>query len=347
MANVPSARAAAADRIESPSAPVARSTNELRVTADAGREAEVHEFDTPADVPQQPDVGPRDVVLAPDFDVAEVAIGRGVDSARVAVIAGDVDADWLGAMLARPAGQPVAPPAAHRFPERLLVVVPTYNEAENLERLIAAIGRHLVCDVLVVDDGSPDGTGAIADRIATQNPRVHVLHRDSKRGLGRAYLAGFEWALARGYERVFEMDCDFSHAPWDLPRLAHASLSAELVIGSRYVDGGCTEGWSGFRRLVSRFGNFYARAWLGLPLHDMTAGYRCFRSTLLRAIDFERVTSNGYAFQVEMTWRAHELGARIREIPVHFVDRDAGRSKMNRSIALEAMRKVPMLRMRG
>jgi dolichol-phosphate mannosyltransferase len=185
----------------------------------------------------------------------------------------------------------------------------------------------------------------IADELAAAGPRVSVLHRAEKQGLGRAYLAGFAWALERGYERVFEMDCDFSHPPWDLPRLADAARSADLVIGSRYVSGGRTTGWALSRRLLSRCANLYTRAFLGLGVHDWTAGFRCYDTALLGALELGSVRTDGYAFQIEMTWRTRRQGGSVRELPIRFVDREAGKSKMSRAIALEAVLTVPRMRL--
>jgi len=239
-----------------------------------------------------------------------------------------------------------------------LVVVPTYNEAETLELTAAAIFEHLVCDLLVVDDNSPDGTGAIADGLAKASDRVHVLHRTKKEGLGRAYVAAFAWALQRDYERVLQMDCDLSHPPERLPDLVRASLGeseagkdeangrgADLVLGSRFVPGAGTEGWAARRRWLSLGANFYARTVLGLAARDCTGGFRCFRSELLRRIDLENVGARGYGFQVEMTWLAKRAGARIAEVPIQFSERYAGKSKMSFGIMLEAWLLVLKLRL--
>ena len=290
--------------------------------------------------------------VVPDFALLEELVERGVDSSMIAVVHGEADPNWLQATLRRRPGAPIVPPAPYDFGARILVVVPTYNERENLEPLIEAIGRHLVADVLVVDDGSPDGTGEVADRLAAERANVHVLHRTQKQGIGRAYLAGFQWGFEHGakhgsdYELMFEMDADFSHAPWDLPRFVPAIERADLVIGSRYVPGGDTTGWDAKRRALSKFGNGYARTFLGGGLSDMTAGYRCFRTAALKKLDFDAVTTDGYAFQIEMAHRIRKTGGSVREIPVHFVDRFAGNSKMSKAIAFEAMWKVPLLRFR-
>ncbi|MGA0121412.1 MAG: polyprenol monophosphomannose synthase [Gaiellales bacterium] len=238
-------------------------------------------------------------------------------------------------------------------PERFLVCLPTYNERENLERMVAAIdaarGRcPIPGDILVIDDGSPDGTGQIADGLATRHPWVHVLHRTAKEGLGRAYLAGFRWALEHDYAYVLEMDCDFSHDPARIPDLlAAARVDADLVIGSRYVRGGGVRDWSAVRRAISRGGCLYAKALLGLPVNDLTGGFKCFRREVLEAIDLDGVAAEGYAFQIEMTFRAALLGFRIREIPITFTDRVAGGSKMSRRIVVEASWRVPSLKARA
>jgi dolichol-phosphate mannosyltransferase len=227
-----------------------------------------------------------------------------------------------------------------------LVVIPTYNEKDNLEAIVHAVHDYLDCDVLVVDDGSPDGTGAIADRMAAADSRIHVLHRQGKQGLGTAYIAGFRFAIERGFSRVCEMDADFSHAPWDLPRLVHASDAAELVIGSRYVQGGCTRGWSCRRRMLSRGANLYARIVLASGVNDNTAGFRCFQVDALATLDLDAVHAQGYAFQIEMAFRMKRGGFQVREIPIHFIDRRVGQSKMDGGIAVEALLLVPRLRNR-
>ena len=229
------------------------------------------------------------------------------------------------------------------------LILPTYNEAENLERIVRAALPQLAeaspePHVLVVDDRSPDGTGAIADRLAAELPEVEVLHRGAKEGLGRAYLAGFGHALDRGADHVIEMDADFSHDPADLPRLLRED--ADLVLGSRYVPGGGVENWGLFRRALSRGGSLYARAILGVPIHDLTGGYKCFRRATLEGIDYANTHADGYGFQIELTYRAYKAGYRVREIPIVFRDREQGTSKMNARIALEAIWKVPALRFR-
>ncbi len=227
-----------------------------------------------------------------------------------------------------------------------LIIIPTYNEAENLERLLDAVfDVQPDVHVLVVDDGSPDGTGDIADRRAEQDERVHVLHREGKLGLGTAYITGFKWALERDYPRVFEMDCDFSHQPKYIPDFLRASQSADLVLGSRYVPGGGTENWGWTRQLTSRGGNLYARLILGLPYKDLTGGFKCFRREVLETIDLDAIASVGYAFQIELTYRAHKAGFRITEVPIVFPDREQGVSKMSSGIVGEAMRNVLKLRL--
>ncbi|PHX80605.1 MAG: dolichyl-phosphate beta-D-mannosyltransferase [Thermoleophilia bacterium] len=237
--------------------------------------------------------------------------------------------------------------------ERYIVCLPTYNECENLEPMIMAIAaareRAMIAgDVLVIDDGSPDGTGQIADHLAAEHDWVHVLHRTHKEGLGRAYLAGFDWALERDYAYILEMDCDFSHDPGRLPDLlAAAQHGADLVLGSRYVHGGGVRDWSAARRIISRSGCLYAQAFLQLGIHDLTGGFKCFRRAVLEAIDLADVTAEGYAFQIEMTYRTSLLGFRIEEIPITFTDRVAGGSKMSRRIVAEASWRVPSLRLRA
>lgn len=234
------------------------------------------------------------------------------------------------------------------MPDRGLVVVPTYNERENLPAIVPRIlETDSRLDVLVVDDGSPDGTGAIADEMAAANPRVHVLHRTAKEGLGRAYLAGFRWALERDYAWVFEMDADFSHDPKYLAALLEAVQGADLVIGSRYKSGVNVINWPMSRLLLSWFANKYVRWITRLPLTDATGGFKCFRREVLAAIPLDRVRSNGYAFQVEMSYRAWKRGFRLLEVPIVFVDRVEGQSKMNKRIVREAVWMVWWLRLQG
>jgi dolichol-phosphate mannosyltransferase len=233
---------------------------------------------------------------------------------------------------------------------RAVVCLPTYNERENLERMVRALGDVLPDGgrVLVIDDGSPDGTGAVADRLAAELGFVDVLHRQRKEGLGPAYIAGFRRALADGAELVLELDCDFSHDPRDVPRLLAAAESADLVLGSRYVPGGGVDGeWGALRRIVSRGGSVYASLLLGVRVRDLTGGFKCFHRRVLETIDLEQVTSRGYAFQIEVTYRALRAGFRVAEVPIRFVDREAGHSKMSRAIVLEAIWKVPLLRLRA
>ena len=295
--------------------------------------------------------GPRPpslpLVVVRDFATAEAKIRDGVDSERIVILAGqDEPAAAIAAERGRAEGRGPVPVRPHRAPRRTLVVIPTFNEKDNLEPILRAVHSYLDTDVLVVDDGSPDGTGAIADRLAAADPRIRVLHRQGKQGLGTAYLAGFRVAIDSGYERVCEMDADFSHAPWDLPRLVMAAESADLVIGSRYVKGGCTVGWDFRRRLLSRGANLYARTILGSGIRDNTAGFRCFAVAALRELDLAAVSAQGYAFQIEMAFRMVRAGFRVREIPIHFVDRRVGASKMDGRIAREALLLVPKLRRR-
>jgi dolichol-phosphate mannosyltransferase len=225
------------------------------------------------------------------------------------------------------------------------VCLPTYNERENLEAMLRAL-EPLGVHVLVVDDNSPDGTGEIADRLAGELHFVSVLHRERKEGLGPAYLAGFRRALADGAELVLELDCDFSHNPSDVQRLVAAcEAGADLALGSRYVAGGGTENWGLGRRIVSWGGSFYARALLGVGVRDLTGGFKCYRRRVLETIDLDAIDSKGYAFQIETTYRTLRKGFRVVEVPINFVDRTAGHSKMSRSIFLEAVVKVPLLRL--
>jgi dolichol-phosphate mannosyltransferase len=221
---------------------------------------------------------------------------------------------------------------------RVLVIIPTYNERENLpvvsERLFAAVPT---VSLLVVDDGSPDGTGALADELAAADPRVHVLHRVAKAGLGGAYIAGFDWALGNGFDVVVEMDADGSHAPEQLPTLLAALGDADLVLGSRWVPGGAVVNWPRRRELLSRGGNVYTRILLGIPVKDATGGYRAFRRRVLEKIDYAAVASQGYCFQVDLAWRAVQAGFRVRELPITFAERERGESKMSGSIVREAL----------
>ena len=231
-------------------------------------------------------------------------------------------------------------------PERALVIVPTYNERENIRRLVDAVlrqdGR---IEVLVVDDGSPDGTGQIVADLSAADPRVHLLERAQKMGLGTAYIAGFRWALERGYDYVLEMDADFSHDPAHLPQFLRAIEDADLVLGSRYQQGRVTVvNWPIGRLILSYTANLYARAVTGLPVWDATGGFKCFRRAVLESVDFSHVRSNGYAFQIEMSFRAWKRSFRIVEIPIVFVDRTEGTSKMSQSIVREAIWMVWRLR---
>jgi dolichol-phosphate mannosyltransferase len=224
------------------------------------------------------------------------------------------------------------------------VCLPTYNERENLEAMLRALGDKGV-HVLVIDDNSPDGTGEIADRLAEELGYVSVLHRPRKEGLGPAYLAGFRRALDDGAELVLEMDCDFSHDPNDVPRLVAATAEADLVLGSRYVAGGGVANWGLLRRIISAGGSWYARVFLQVRVRDLTGGFKCYRRAVLEAIDLDAIHSKGYAFQIETTYRALRAGFRVVEVPIRFVDREAGGSKMSKAIVAEAIWKVPLLRL--
>ena len=231
---------------------------------------------------------------------------------------------------------------------RAVVCVPTYDERENLEPLVRALGEALDTSrdrVLVIDDGSPDGTGELADRLAAELEWLDVLHRTRKEGIGRAYLAGFTRALESGAELVLEMDCDFSHDPRDVPRLiAACENGADLALGSRWVAGGGTVNWGLLRRLISRGGSLYARLVLGVSVRDLTGGFKCFRRVVLETIDRDAIAARGYGFQIEGTYRALRAGFGVVELPITFVDRRVGESKMSGAIVLEAMRQVPVLR---
>jgi dolichol-phosphate mannosyltransferase len=230
---------------------------------------------------------------------------------------------------------------------RSTICLPTYDERENLEPMVHALAAVLPGDarVLVVDDNSPDGTGRIADALAAEHAFVDVLHRPHKEGLGPAYIAGFRRALSEGADLVLEMDCDFSHDPRDVPKLIDGARDADVVLGSRYAAGGRVENWGAGRRFVSRGGSLYARFLLGVPVRDLTGGFKCYRREVLEAIDLETVASAGYAFQIETTYRALRRGFRVVEVPITFSDREAGKSKMTKRIFLEAVWKVPALRL--
>jgi dolichol-phosphate mannosyltransferase len=231
-----------------------------------------------------------------------------------------------------------------------VVCLPTYNERENIEPMIRALGSVLdtaTDRVLVIDDGSPDGTGVLADRLAEELPWVSVLHRETKEGIGPAYAAGFRRALAEDAQLVLEMDCDFSHDPADVPRLIAASENADLVLGSRYVDGGGTENWGRLRRFVSRGGCLYAQLLLGVGVRDLTGGFKCFRREAIEAIDLDAVSARGYGFQIETTYRVLRAGLRVQEIPIRFTERRVGDSKMSGAIVAEAAWRVPLLRLRS
>jgi dolichol-phosphate mannosyltransferase len=229
------------------------------------------------------------------------------------------------------------------------LVLPTYNEASNVDRVVRAAREQLpdVARILIVDDNSPDGTGQIADRLQAELPGVSALHRAQKEGIGPAYVAGFRRALAEGADLVVQMDADFSHDPGDLPRLIAAADDADLVLGSRYVDGGAVADWGPVRRLISRGGSAYARAVLGVRVRDLTGGFKVFRRDVLEAIDLESISSAGYAFQVETTYRAVRAGFRVVEVPITFTERRVGESKMTGGIVLEAALKVPGMRARS
>ncbi|MGQ0665755.1 MAG: polyprenol monophosphomannose synthase [Nitrospiraceae bacterium] len=295
----------------------------------------------------QPTLESGEAFVVPSFEVAEALIARGADSARIAISRIDPsDADYPGYAQAA-SNKPLVPVVPFRFDRSILIVLPTYNERENLEALVRTVGQYLIADFLIVDDNSPDGTGQLADELSRQHQHVHVLHRTTKEGLGPAYIAGFQWGLARGYQLMLEMDCDFSHPPWDLPRLVHRSRTADLVIGSRYIPGGGTENWERRRRLVSKLGNAYVQLFLGSSIHDWTGGFRCYRRELLADMNLETVQAKGYVFQVEMAWRACQLRAKICELPIRFSDRVQGQSKLGWPTIVEALREVPRMYFRA
>jgi dolichol-phosphate mannosyltransferase len=224
---------------------------------------------------------------------------------------------------------------------RIVVIIPTFNECENLPVIIGRVRTSVPeAHILVADDNSPDGTGRIADELAAADDHIHVMHRLGKEGLGAAYLAGFAWALQEGYDVVVEMDADGSHQPEQLPRLLDALRNADLVLGSRWVPGGRTENWPKSRQVISQGGSAYTRIMLGVPLRDATGGYRAFRAETLRRLDLHEVASQGYCFQIDLAWRALQRGMRVREVPITFVERTAGASKMSRKIVVEALWRV-------
>ena len=224
---------------------------------------------------------------------------------------------------------------------RIVVIIPTYNESENLPVIVGRVRSAVAeADILVVDDNSPDGTGRLADEIAAADPQVHVMHRLGKGGLGAAYLAGFAWALQEGFGVIVEMDADGSHQPEQLPRLLEALRDADLVLGSRWVPGGGVENWPRSRELLSKGGSLYARTMLGVRVRDVTGGYRAFRADTLRKLDLHDVVSQGYCFQIDLAWRALQRGLRVKEVPILFVERTAGVSKMSQKIVVEAMWRV-------
>ncbi|HZO69249.1 MAG TPA: polyprenol monophosphomannose synthase [Kribbellaceae bacterium] len=235
------------------------------------------------------------------------------------------------------------PAGPDRYAElgRILVIIPTYNEAENIDPIVARVRTSVPeAHILVADDNSPDGTGELADKLAAADQHVHVLHRKGKEGLGAAYIAGFGWGMDNGYGVLVEMDADGSHQPEELPRLLDALGSADLVLGSRYVKGGAVRNWPKHREVLSRGGNIYTRLAIGVPLADATGGYRAFRRETLEGIGLDQVASAGYCFQVDLAWRALKKGFRVVEVPITFIERERGTSKMSQAIVVEAMLKV-------
>ncbi|HUY78684.1 MAG TPA: polyprenol monophosphomannose synthase [Ktedonobacterales bacterium] len=231
---------------------------------------------------------------------------------------------------------------------RSLIVIPTYNERENIATLLGEVfAAAPMTDILIIDDNSPDGTGALVDSLAAQDSRLRVLHRPGKLGLGTAYVRGFEYAIEQGYDHVFEMDADFSHDPRYLPAFFQAAQSADLVIGSRYIAGGGTPNWSALRKFISGGGNIFARAVLGIPVHDCTSGYRCYSTAALSTLNLNAIKAQGYAFQIELVYNIWKSGFRIREVPIIFVDRRVGKSKMSRTIFIEAFTWVVGARFNG
>jgi dolichol-phosphate mannosyltransferase len=299
-----------------------------------------HHIGKDGDVTSLRKLGMDEAYAVPNFELAEELIARGADSARIAI--NSTENQSLGYSQVG-AGKPLIPASPFDFNQSILIVLPTYNERANLEALVRAISQYLVADILIVDDNSPDRTGELADQLSCQHGHVHVLHRPHKEGLGPAYLAGFTWALQREYSLILEMDCDFSHAPWDLARLVHRSRTADLVIGSRYVPGGGTENWNARRRFVSRCGNTYVSLFLGSTIHDWTGGFRCYRRELLARMNLATVRAKGYIFQVELAWRAVQLGADVDELPIRFCDRIEGQSKLGWQSIAEALMEVPQM----
>jgi dolichol-phosphate mannosyltransferase len=220
-----------------------------------------------------------------------------------------------------------------------LIIIPTYNENDNLPKIVKEISKYVEADILVVDDNSPDGTGETARQLSEKNSNIHVLHREKKEGLGRAYIAGFRWALAHPnkYRYIFEMDCDFSHDPSKLPKLLENAKDYDLVIGSRYKHGVSCLNWPFSRILLSKFANIYVKLWARLPIEDATGGYKCYRREVLENIDIDTIKTNGYGFQVETTYRAYKKGYRIVEVPIVFVERNEGNSKMSKAVIIEAL----------
>lgn len=229
-----------------------------------------------------------------------------------------------------------------------LIVIPTYNEVENIEPITSAVLGITpeTVHVLVVDDGSPDGTGKVADTLSAKNPRIHVLHRKSKQGLGPAYIAGFKWGFEHGYQNLIEMDADFSHNPVFLPRMLENLAAYDFVIGSRYVKGGGTVNWGLMRKIISRGGSLYARLILGAPINDFTGGFNGWNRRVLEAISLETLEAGGYSFQIELKYRAFKKGFRFTEFPITFEDRRVGKSKMSSKIVIEALSLVPRLRLK-
>ena len=287
------------------------------------------------------------LLVVPDYERADELVRSGIDSARLVIAPQTEEEPALqhaqAGVISHRGPLPLRP---YESGFRCLVLLPTYDERDNLEAIVRDVLAYLDTDILVIDDGSPDGTGEIADRLAAENPRIQVIHRTGKQGLGTAYLRGFAHAIEHGYDRVFEMDADFSHPPWDLPRMVHATRNADLAIGSRYVPGGSTIGWNLRRRMLSRGANVYTRMMLGMNVSDATAGFRCYNVASLARLDLDQVRAEGYAFQVEMAYRMKKAGYRVVELPIHFVDRALGTSKMDGRVAREAIWLVPALRFR-